>query len=460
MNFLYLFFFYCFVQNIAAQKIAELSPTQIKEDFDFFKKELEQYNPAMYAYHSKKDFENRIEEVKNKISKSINAIEYFKFISYIVEAVNEGHVKIGEEKDEFYKGFFEGKYKSLPLALECLGERAFVWLNYSNDSSLQRGDEILSINGRKIADIRQEIFRYTVADAGIETFKQIRYSSEFAARYFWFVEQPDSFVIEYKKNNSKRLFNTKIPALTHPEMATKAAQNKIYNPKPQGIDKFYSLTGDKERAVLTLRTFDDDVLQEYNIQAKTFYRAVFQRLKKNKTKYLVIDVRDNGGGFKEYGDELLQYVLPQNRTGIYRELVSWDGKTIVSEFPKRSSFVFKGKIYILVNGGTYSTAAHVAKYLWEFADAKIIGEEVGSRYEGFAAGTYHYCILPHSKIKIGIPNQWVKNIISEKQKTKNRGLIPEYPVEITIDDLLEKRDKYLEKAYELIKIEQENANKK
>lgn len=443
----------------SAQKIAELTTAQIKEDFDFLKVELEKYNPAMYAYHPKEIFEKRMENIQQSITAPMTAIQYFKLLSWAAEAVNEGHVKIGTEQDEFYKGFFAGEYKSLPLSVECLGEKVFVWLNYSSDSSLQRGDEILSINNHSIADIRQEIFNYTVADAGIETFKQMRFCSELAARYFWFVEQPDSFAIEYKKLGAKRLQKTKLPALTHPEMSQQAAKNKIYDKKPQGIDKFYSLTGDNDRAVLTLRTFDDDVLTEYNIKAYTFYHAVFKRLKKNKTQYLVIDVRDNGGGTKDYGDDLLPFVLPKNRKGIFRELVSWDGKVVPSEFPKRSNFAFKGKLYILVDGGTYSTAAHIAKYLWEFADATIIGEEAGSRYEGFAAGTYHYCILPNSKIKIGIPNQWVKNFISEKQATKNRGLLPEYPVETTIEDKLAGRDKALEKAYELIKIEQENAKK-
>jgi len=441
----------CFSLSLNAQKISELSPKQLKADFDFLEKELEKHNPALYVYNSKKAFTQRIDAIQNSIKEPIGYLHFYKLLCLAVAGTNEGHVTIGTEKDDFYKGFFGDEFKSLPLGVQFIGEKIYVWHNFSRDSVLEQGDEILSINGNSPAEIRKQIFTYTVSDGAIETFKQAKLSKELSARYFWFIEQPDFFTIEYRKKFSEKTRELEIEALSRPEMFNWAIERGYRDEKPKGIAKVYSLSINEDVAYLKLNSFDEIIMRENDIESFSFYKKIFKRIKQNKVGDLIIDVRGNEGGLKDFGDDLLPFVLKKKHKGIYRELISSNGEVIRSEFPKRNCQRFKGKLYILVNGATFSTAAHVAKYLRESAGAITIGEETGSRYEGFAAGTYHYSFLPNSKVRIGIPNKWVKNIISEKQQTKNRGLIPDYPITLTIDDMIEGKDKALEKAYELIR---------
>lgn len=438
--------------SLWAQKISDLSVEQLRADFDYLELALEKYNPAMYAYHPKATFKKKIDEIQASIKEPLGVIEFHKHLRLAVAAVNEGHMTVGVETDPFYKGFYDNEFKSLPLDLQFFEDRAYLWRNFSESDDLERGDEILFINGHSIAEIRALIFTYTCSDGDILPFKQMRLSTELFARYFWFVEQPDLFNIEYRKNGSEKTQELELKALTRTEMS-KWIQTRAYKDKrPKGINKFYSLNTVGQTAHLTLRTFDEKIAKENDIEALSFYERIFKRLRQNKVKHLIIDVRDNIGGMKQFGDDLLPYILKKNRKGIYRELHSWDGKIVKSEFPKRSKWWFKGDLYILVNEGTFSTAAHIAKYSREFCDAITIGAETGSRYEGFAAGTFQYIKLPNTKITVGIPDKWVKNIISEKQKTSNRGLLPDYPVNVTIEDLLEGKDRMKEKALELIQL--------
>lgn len=439
---------YCIIGKTQARLF---SPQQLQEDLDHLVAGAERYNPAMYAYFSKEDFEQQMAAIRQGIKQPMDALSFFKILCQAVEGMEEGHITIGSRKDAFYHGFLEGDFKSLPLSVKFLGEKAYVWNNLSRSDHLERGDEILSINGRSIAAIRAQIFQHTVSDGQIETFKQERLTKEFSARYFWFVEQTDSFFIEFKRADLIAVQQVHIEALTRSEMASWATHRQLKQNRPLGINQIYSLSINKEKAILTLRSFNEALIKENNLKPYAFYEEIFKRLRKNKVKHLILDLRDNIGGMKEFGDALLAFGLKKNKKGIFRELLSWNATTTQATFPKRNRWFFKGTCYVLTNGATYSTAALIAQYLKIYTGAIVIGKETGSRYEGFAAGNYHHLILPNSKITIGIPNKWVKNQLPYPPMQSNRGLMPTYPVDVTIEDLMLGKDPVLEKALELIK---------
>ena len=143
---------------------------------------------------------------------------------------------------------------------------------------------------------------------------------------------------------------------------------------------------------------------------------------------------------------------PEER--ILRTSISWEGKERVYKIPSPSGNVFRGKIYVLVNGRTYSNGHTLARYLKEFADAIIIGEETGTRYEGLAAGSSQYVILEGSGVRIGIPRYQYKFPVSSIQDTSNRGLIPDKEVTYSIQDLISKLDLHLKIAEEMIQRDQ------
>jgi C-terminal processing protease CtpA/Prc len=436
---------------IAQSNIERFSPVQLQEDLDHLVAGLERYNPTMYVYNSETLFKENIASIKNSIKKPTDAVEWFKVLCLAVEKVEEGHLTIGTKEDAFYRGFLKGDFKSLPLGVQFLGSRAYVWNNLSREAVLERGDEILSINGRSMEEIRKLIFQYTNSDGDIKTFKQRRLSKELSARYFWFIEQPNQFVIEYRNRHSESIKVVQLEALTRIEMSEWSTKRALKKDVAKGINAVYNLVLEKEIATLTLRSFNEEIIKQNELKPYEFYERIFKRLRENRVKHLILDLRGNIGGMKEFVDDLLAFTLKKKCKGVLRELISWDGTTVVSTFPQRNKWFFKGDIYILTDGGTYSTAALIAQYLSDYGEATIIGEETGSRYEGFSAGNFHYLILPNSKIQIGIPNKWVKNTLTKPFKVPNRGLLPDYPVVISIEDLLQKRDPVKTKALELIR---------
>lgn len=434
-----------------AQPLEVYNPTELQEELVYLEQQLEKHQPNWQAYHPVEAWERRIATVKAQLDRPLTALQWYQKLNYVLEAVHEGHITVGKANDVFYTGFATGQFKVLPLVVRGVGERVYIWTNLSNKEGLERGDELLSINGRSIAAIRRQIFDHTLADGYIESSKQLFFQAEFAARYFWFVEVADSFVLEYQVAGTNLTQTKTIAALTHLEMAQWMVKRDVQRPsRLRGLEALFSCSFHEQTALLTLRNFNQADWAAYDKTPASFYAEVFKRLRKNQIKHLIIDVRGNKGGDKDFVDALLPYLWLESRKGTYRSLLWQDGRLIESILPNRSPLYFKGQIYVLTDGKTYSTAALLAQYSVQYAKAISIGRETGSRLEGFAAGGHYSLTLPHSKINIEIPNAWVKNNLKVPPTLVNRGLLPYYKVEPTLNDLLQDKDVVLQKAWDLI----------
>lgn len=451
MKFLCLWLCFLGTPLLWGQSLDWYTPTQLRQELDYLQKQLQKRQPNWQAYHPAEAWERRLTTVKAQLNKPLNTLQWFQKLHYVLEGVHEGHLNIGKASDIFYKGFATGEFKVLPLIVRGVGEEVYIWTNLSAQEGLKRGDKLLSINGRSLPDIRHQIFEHTLADGYIESSKQLFFLEEFAARYFWFVEQADSFVLEYQPLGSSSTQTLHLAALTHLEMANWMVKRNIPRPsRPRGLEGLFSYATHGETALLTLRNFNSEAWAAYDKTPASFYNQVFKRLRKNKIKYLILDLRGNKGGNKDFVDAFLPYLALNPRQGTYRSMLSSNGYLVESILPNRSSLYFKGQIYVLTDGKTYSTAALLAQYAVQYAQAIAIGTETGSRLEGFAAGGHVPILLPHSNIKIEIPNAWVQNTLLSTPPLSNRGLLPHHKVEPSLEQLIREEDVVLQKAWELI----------
>lgn len=112
--------------------------------------------------------------------------------------------------------------------------------------------------------------------------------------------------------------------------------------------------------------------------------------------------------------------------------------------------MFNGKLYVLMNGITFSSAADLAADIHKTRDAVFIGEESGGAYDGPTGGDNIVIQLPNSKIMVRIsPN--IQTGYMHKEHPKGRGVLPTYEVNYTIKDVVEKKDLELELTKELIR---------
>ena len=207
----------------------------------------------------------------------------------------------------------------------------------------------------------------------------------------------------------------------------------------------------------------------------------FKMLGEKGTKSLIIDLRGNGGGADMYGAMLVSYLtdkpfryfdhidvitinpsfkeysdwrgdeakllerMSRNPAGGY--LVTPKGHPGVAEQPP-SKYPFMGKVFILIDGGTFSTAADFCAVTHHLKRATFIGEETGGGYYGNNSGMQTILTLPNSKFRIRIPMFEYWNAVPGYDG-KRRGTKPDHVVETKIANLLRGVDEQLDLAVKL-----------
>ncbi len=164
----------------------------------------------------------------------------------------------------------------------------------------------------------------------------------------------------------------------------------------------------------------------------------------NGSKGLVLDLRDDPGGYLEVAVDLAGWFLPkgtpvvseQGRDNQILQDFKADGNAALVKFP----------VVVLMNKGSASASEILAGALRdERKDIKLVGET------SFGKGTVQQLedLNDGSSLKITIAH-WV---LPSGTVLENGGLKPDIEVKMTEDDFAKKRDPQLDKAVEVLKME-------
>ena len=113
--------------------------------------------------------------------------------------------------------------------------------------------------------------------------------------------------------------------------------------------------------------------------------------------------------------------------------------------PKKN--VFKGNLYILTNGGSFSNTGIVASCLNRYNRGVFIGEETGGNNK-VLAGYVKEISLPNTKIRIQIPTK--QFLLNKDLPDSGHGTMPTYFVQTNLTDIINNTDNILNYTTELI----------
>lgn len=215
---------------------------------------------------------------------------------------------------------------------------------------------------------------------------------------------------------------------------------------------------------------------------KKFLRKSFSELKEKEVENLVIDLRDNEGGQDKRGAQLLSYLMDR-KFSYYDRLeattdkkYSFDGHADLPGFYgflrmmlKRTdsgAFLWKhhknlkvqkparnhydNKVYVLVNGASFSVTSEFAAAAHYLDRATLIGEETGGGYYGNNSGTFVIVKLPNSRLNIGIPMLGYYMAVKD-YPYPDHGVIPHHMVKPAISDILTGKDPVMDYTLNMIK---------
>lgn len=189
-------------------------------------------------------------------------------------------------------------------------------------------------------------------------------------------------------------------------------------------------TIDGNVAYIAVSTFGDKTADEFSAEVAKAYE--------NGAKGLVVDLRDNGGGYLETAVEILSQFVDRGHTVV----------TVKQTGISDKSYVSSGRAWpaiptvVLVNGNSASASEITAGALKEYGLAVLVGE----RTFGKGSVQQPFNLSDGSEIKVTVAHWFTPN----GKGIDGKGIDPDVPVSFQSEDFDKKFDRQLDAAKKVL----------
>jgi hypothetical protein len=451
------------------------------EDLQYLHNKLQDAHPCLYCYTDSLTVQQRYMALSDSLKKAehdspvqLTETAFTILVKEYLAIINDGHLD-ANNRMALYR-YIQNKGKFFPLQFLFEDGQVYIKHDYSGYlDTTAAGSKVISINQVPIETIAANMYKASSADAGIQIYKtrQLENLERFSV-YYWMLYGPtDTFSVAYMPADS--LVRTAIlPGITASEIIL---SNEKLSAQP-------SLTVDRAASVayMDINTFENFSKKPHNEYFWNFLENSFKTINQNNIGSLIIDLRDNPGGMIYNAHLLLNYISPANIESAFQIKSSYllkenKGQGLLSflqrnfskksyaakiartpvgrfiPFSSKSHFVaneklkFKGKVYLLVNGNTFSAAGLFTKYFKEQYLGTVVGEECGAS-PAFSFGNTLLLSLPNTGVEVYLPTALVAN--DTQRDYHNRGIMPDIAICRDIAAEVNKEDSILKQVYELI----------
>ncbi len=497
------------VKKYNAQISGLHSVSELHEDVDKAYSQLQRFHPKLYQYINKDELDAKFASLKNAIDRPMGSNEFYERLAPVLKEVRQGHLMSRPPTKRFtnkqLKALHKMKFEFNDLDFEVLEDRLWIRENMGKDSTLV-GDEVLAVDKESAKKLLKK-YKGLFASDGFNTTYHDRYVGRNFSNFHYSEKGfRDSLILLLKKNDSiyfhtfrwigKGEGGKKDSTLTKNRKTASQIDKKDFKEKKREKKKagrkrgyvphrnhylrnFKFIGKDRSVAYMKIRGFGHG-------NQKRFYKEIFAKIDSAKSKNLIIDLRDNGGGSLDEIENLYGYLtlkpfrfinnaetktkIPATKAmfstkgvglfgGVFR-LLAAPGVLIYDllhtkkengqlyyrltkakmKKPKQNSF--KGKIYVLINGYSFSASTTLGANLHANKRAVFVGEETGGSYNGTVAGQSKYVILPNSKVRMKFGMMQIETL--HKTEPNGYGIKPDVVIIPTQNDRLQKKDPELE----------------
>ena len=469
---------YAFAQDANAP-LPKLPNEQLVEDFQIARRALEEGHSGIYRYTSKTDMDRIFDAAARSLDRPMDVLEFLRVLAPAVASIKCGHTSVSSP--EQLRREINNTLPVVPFQIRVLNKRPYIFrdladmTNPESKGGALAGKEIRSINGIPASRIVSTMLAAVSADGDVESSRQFRISGSFNGNLFALlgIRSPFDLVLSgADKKEQKVRVNGVTPLKLQEALRERYPQDQ--RPNRGGELKFY----DEGRiAQIVIRQFGGFADPETKQGFREFYKHSFETIRDKGSKTLIIDLRNNGGGEDELGQLLLSYLVDKPFK-YYDDLVinsmefsfskyagspikvppksveaRDDGKIHAIGHPnwgikQPNQPTFAGKVYILINGGSFSTTSEFLSQAHFHRRATFIGEESAGGYYGNSSGMMPMVTLPNTKVGVRVPLMTYYMSVSG-YKAASHGVIPDHKVEYTIGDLLAGTDKEIAVALSL-----------
>lgn len=473
------------------QRASCIPPEQLKEDVDFAYSKLQQMHPHLYWYIPKKELDHKFDSLKQTINESLTPLQFYFKLQPVIAGIREGHLSLRVPRKKFTKREIKTLEQKKGLfsrfGYYISGDQMYITENRDSIENIQPGTEILSIDNTPVSEYIKK-YRSLISSDGYNTTFQPYFLKDLFFNYYTaengltdratletlYKGEKHTYVLSRESKSDTDLEKDK-------EMNKRTQERKLndyvaasnsYNRSFKFLDK------DSTIAYIKVKSFS----REYSDE---FYKKTFAKIKNAKSEYLIIDVRNNYGGslyeinnlYSYLTDKPFTLIKPSQvtsrdiplRTNYFRKSspldyaiksISYpsyffaqafstykkDGKVFykmkADKPTKPNKGAFHGKVFVLINGGSFSASSIITAKLKNDKRATLVGEETGGANDGTVAGFYSYQKLPNSEIRFPIGLLLVQPNIDFSDTKK--GVLPDVEIKESLQDIIDKKDRQLD----------------
>lgn len=423
------------ISQINAQEI-KLSKQEQISDLSNYMEVLKNKHIGLYRYSSKKEIEETYNNLVESIIDSNTQVEFYKTVCKLNAEIKCGHTIVNHPHNIIKSQAL------LPFTLFYVENKFYVQYDKTVPCKHIKHKQVISIDDKKIDLIIDNIKDYYSPDGYIETRKNIFTLNLFPIYFARLIDTNSTHEIVFLDSIGK--YDTLV-------VKSISYNNLIGN-------KF---SKNEEKKVELVKYYTDSISNYTYLGLNTFYikpdtfktiiDSLFLVINKDNPENLVIDLRGNTGG-KIKNEYLLMSYLINNRLKVPLKRYRLDTNNRKWPFSREKinpqTNAYSGNLYFLMDGYSFSAAAEFLSIAQYLKLGIFIGEETGGAKDGCNYGKNKY-ELPNSKLECYIP--YHKSVFTKSLPIKGRGIMPDYPIVYSKNDIVNKKDLCILKVNSLIR---------
>lgn len=379
--------------------VTDLEVKNWQNDLKFYSQNLSEKHIDLYHTVSRQNFSDDITQLENSLS-SLTGNQILVELMKLTHKIGDGHTSFP---------LWGANLKSFPVQLKMLMGNFYV-IKTTKDFEHLLGARLEKINDSNTNEIYRLFSQLT-------PFSENKYSTQVrVAQYMLKAELlnglgiiNDSFQAQFTFTIGKEVIEQQLTPFYSNEYTAELSylNNSIFSiEKKLNEDVWFGSLNDKKVVYFKFRRYPSISKME------ALSEDVLSFINKNKSKKLIIDLRDNYGGDFFVGLKLAQLL-------VLADSVDW-----------------KSGVYVLIDNVTFSAAMSNAAQFSQLLNAKLIGEPTGATPSGYQdMGQF---LLPNSNLEV----TYSKRLYHFTSDTKD-ALYPDINIEVSIDDYISKKDPQL-----------------
>lgn len=324
-------------------------------------------HPSLFLYHSKQELDDAVRKLKAELPDSLTVYGMYGYLLPVFGMLNDMHSVIMPPVEAYYE------VNPYMLAASPYIDRKDFTLKLAAPDF--RDAEILSINGCSNKEITERLMSFASAETQLG---RAVLANKLMSMWFPLVDSTGTYVIEYIASGEKKttvLKGVRAKDLTTSQTKTDQSDVVAYGPA------FTFCHVAPSTVLLKMPSFDA-------VKATPVIDSMFSYLSVNRNvSNLVIDLRNNPGGYAGVMNRLLRYLSSEPfKYGDLAEVKNKEKNYKVSLWFNRLKKVkpepyerrFHGDTYVLVDNNSGSSSVLLAYAVQKYGIGTIVGEETAN----------------------------------------------------------------------------------